>query len=463
MQFNELLHWSDGQFLQPHHFQYLQRVTGVNNRANRSLSLSYPYGLVDFELDREALSGARVVVKRFSAITQGGQELSMPGNCVISPLDLTKVMTQNANEIEIYAAVPVFSEFDANLSENNNTAEKKRYILQKRQIRDENFGNNEITLVTRRINARLTTNFDDNKDMDLLPIAKLSIVSHDKSGNSITLNEKFVPPFIHMNDDNPILGLVTGLLVDMRRCRDKTLDALSSAKSAGQSKTGIEALNEKLWLRILTLYETRLSELNAMRSLCPCQLYLELISLLAELMSLEPDNSVTEIPRYNHEDCYPQFTSVIKDIRSFILASGAADYRKFDFFPINDGQYLFTKLEMEDLIGLQEIYLAVKTDAQQNTVISEIETGDTFKLINPESKTMRVRGVQLVAERYPPRYLPILKNTTWFHLKIHDSTQVWREIREEKGIIIDYAVKLFPALEAALYITLRNELAEWKK
>ncbi|MDR2404735.1 MAG: type VI secretion system baseplate subunit TssK, partial [Spirochaetaceae bacterium] len=68
MRYEELLHWNDGQFLQPHHFQYQQRISSEYIRHNRSFFLPYAYGFLDFELDLEALEGGRVAVKRFSAV-----------------------------------------------------------------------------------------------------------------------------------------------------------------------------------------------------------------------------------------------------------------------------------------------------------------------------------------------------------------------------------------------------------
>jgi type VI secretion system ImpJ/VasE family protein len=455
MQYDELLHWSDGQFLQPHHFQYLQRLSSEYARHDRSLSLLHPYGLIDLEFDREALSGSRFVVKRFSAIMASGQEISMPGNCAFSPLDLTAALEQNPNELTVYAALPLWTEFDANLLEDTNSLEKRRYLAQRKRIRDENSGDNEITVVTRRLNARLVTNMDNTKDMELLPLAKLSVLSHDRSENALAVNEKYIPPFLRIGADNPLAGSITGLLVDIRRCRDKALDTLSQgrASNGGERQAGDDTVKR---FRALNIYEVRLSALMETGRASPFTLYFELISFLAELMAIDPYNSINGIQHYNHEDCGPQFSVIIKDIRSFILAGGSADYRKFDFFPVEDGRYLFTRIKTEDLAGMEEAYLAVKTGAEMNTVISELETGDTFKLTNPESRQMRVRGIKLTAERFPPRYLPILKDTLWFHLDLQESARVWREIREENGMIIDYAPDVFSSLEASLYITLGN-------
>jgi hypothetical protein len=61
--------------------------------------------------------------------------------------------------------------------------------------------------------------------------------------------------------------------------------------------------------------------------------------------------------------------------------------------------------------------------------------------------------MKLVGMRYPPRFLPILERTIWFRLDLAESAKVWRDMCEEKGMIIDYAQNLFPGLETSLFIT----------
>jgi predicted component of type VI protein secretion system len=133
MRFDQFLHWNSGQFLQPHHFQYFQRVGAQYNRLNRHFSLPYADGLIDFELDAEALNGARVVVKHFSAIMNDGLELSEPGNCILKPLDLAEALKSYPAELVISIAVPYWSELEANLTDDSRPEAKKIYLT--REIR----------------------------------------------------------------------------------------------------------------------------------------------------------------------------------------------------------------------------------------------------------------------------------------------------------------------------------------
>jgi type VI secretion system ImpJ/VasE family protein len=458
MRFEELLHWNDGQFLQPHHFQYQQRVTQGFLRLNRSLSLPHAYGLLDFEIDLEALKSGRVGVKRFSAVMGDGLELSMPGNCVLKPLYLGEALKQNPASLTVYLAAPYWSEFEANLADEEAPLEKKLYLPRKKRVRDENAGDNEITLITRGINARLVTDRDDTKDMQLLPILKLNVLTRDINQPLVRLDEKYLPPFMMLTADDPLFNMAAGLLPDIRRCRDKqqnTLISQPAREAAGQfSRTdAYDDARTLLLLRTLNYYDLRLSSLLKDGFISPFTLYLELASFLAELTGLNPRNGIREIRSYDHDDRFPVFAELFKDIRSFIRSEGGAGYVKLNFTPIENGDYLFAGIKTEDIAEVNEMYLAVRTTADSGEVIRSLEQGDTFKLINPGAKSLRIRGMKLMGLRFPPRFLPALDRTLWFRLDFNESAKVWRDMCEEKGMVIDYARDLFPSLESSLFIT----------
>jgi type VI secretion system ImpJ/VasE family protein len=454
MRFEEQIHWTDGQFLQPHHFQYMQRVTAGYNRFNRYFSLAYAWGLINFELDLEALDAARVAVRRFSAVMPDGLELSEPGNCILKPLDLGEALKKFPESLTVYVATPFWSELEANLASEASAQEKKLFLTQKKHVRDENTGDNEITLITRRLNARFVSDLDDLRDMQLLPVLKLLVSRQSESEVSVKVDGRFIPPFMMLTADSPIFNSASGLLADVRRCRDKIQHSLVSVKFGPEKFSGQDGWNVAQ-LRLLNRYETRLSALLVSGHISPFDLHLELASFLSELMSQKPMNGIREIKKYVHDDSAPQFIELFNDIRSFIMEEGGLEYVKLDFSPIEEGNYLFSPLETGDILRMKELYLAVHADAGDAEVIRALELGDTFKLINPASKTMRIRGLKLGAIQYPPRFLPVLSKTLWFKPEIEGSPRVWLEMCEEKGIIIDYARAMFPGLKVSLFITVK--------
>ena len=458
MQFEELLHWNDGQFLQPHHFQYQQRQNMVLWQNNRILSCPYPWGLIEFEIDEYSLAAGRVAVKRFSAILRDGTALSMPGNCLLQPLDLQETLKKNPGEITVYLALPHWSEFEANLVEADSSqqgapAERRRYIPQKRRLRDENTGSNEITLITRQFNVRLSADPQDDKDAQIMPVLKLNVLSQDKTERALEINDKYFPPYVILAASSSLYGILQGLIADIRRCRDKALDILTSLNFKSDNLSGYNAYTV-LRLKTLNVYEQRISSLLSSGNVHPYTMYLELTSLLCELMAYDPVNSVRGIKRYDHNDSAPAFMEIIKDIRSFILKEGSIDFICLPFKPIENGRYLYTPITPEDVFRTKSAYLALSSSGDKDSVIKAVEDGDTFKLINPQSKQLRIRGIKLTEEAYPPRFLPVLAATIWFKLDLGESARIWREITDEGGMVVDYVANMFPGLELSLYLSL---------
>ncbi|MCQ2914193.1 MAG: type VI secretion system baseplate subunit TssK [Alphaproteobacteria bacterium] len=453
MRFDESIHWNNGLFMQPHHLQYMQRYIDSMAHANRQLISSYPYGLIDFVPDLDALSGDRVVIKRLSAVMPDGTEISQPGNCVIHPLDLKNVLNEQVSSFKVYLGIPVWSEFDANLSENEKNEKKRRFLTVEKSIRDENTGDDEISVVTRRLNVSLLTEFDDMEDMVTIPLMKINVLINDNAEKRLECDEKFIPPFIVVSNDSSLVSLVSNLMSEVRRCRDKLLNDLMLTKFTSENFSGAEAYNT-LQYRVLNLYENRLSMEISGCKISPFELYFELRSFLAELMGLHPLNEIKEIQNYNHLDCSPQFYELVNDIQSMIMSEGGASYIALKLNPIDDGDYLFTEIQTQHIVKASEFYLAVRADLEDRRVIQALEKGDTFKIINPRAKMMRIRGIKLSEMRYPPRFLPNLNNTLWFKLDVEETPKTWQDICSEHGILVDYAKDLFPSLEATLFLTI---------
>ena len=59
MKYPQYVHWSEGQFLQPHHFQQMQRSLIETIVSERALYTPYPEGLVSIEIDEDALRSRR--------------------------------------------------------------------------------------------------------------------------------------------------------------------------------------------------------------------------------------------------------------------------------------------------------------------------------------------------------------------------------------------------------------------
>lgn len=456
MRFDENVQWSEGLFLQQHHMQVMQRFQEQKLRKERYFHTPFPYGLIDFELDNDALNNYRIVLKQISAIMPEGEELSMPGNTIISPLDVTEEIQKHVTSFTVCLALPIWSEYDGNLAEEGDSASRRQYISHETMVRDENSGDNEIAMIRQRFNARLTTDQRDNNDMELLPILKLTPKYYDTAEAALEIDRSYIAPFMMLSSDCPLLDMTIELNIQIANRKNKLLYDLAAANFTVDAMSG-SVLFSVLQLQTLSNYEGRLSSLLHSNRIAPFDLYMELKSLLAELSALQPLREFGVTEEYNHLNYAPQFTKLFTDIRSLIMAEGVSSYIKLPFAKTDGKEYSSLSIKDSQLNDADEFYLALTCAGDPRKIVNAVENGDNFKLVNPSSASMRIRGVKLVEMRYPPRFLPAIPDTIWFKLNKDESPRIWKDICNEHGMALDWAEEIFPKLEATLFVTVLNQ------
>lgn len=453
MRFDEQVHWSEGLFMQPQHLQRMQRGLEDLSRRQRELSMSFPYGLTEFELDGEALKSRRVVVKRLSAVMPDGQELSMPGNCSVAPLTLDFDGSASGGAVTVYLRLPRWSTVEPNLTQSAGAA--GRFLLRETQLTDENTSDNEIPVMVRTLNASLTADPHDDTSFTLLPVVRLNWSVINSSQPMLTLDDDYMPPFLRVSSDCPLLSMCGELVFQLRSSRNSMLSVLSQDGFDPVSATSRSVLRV-MRLQSVNRYEHRLfSELVPDR-ITPYALYLELLSLLGELEAQEPLARTFEIKNYVHDDAMPAFKALLERIRGILLQGGVSSALSFEFVSGTDG-CLELEVKDERVYEAGEIFIALSYTGDLNDRVADIEEGDKFRLLNRGSYGDRIRGVKLARLRFPPHYLPNLPGTVWFRLMTSESERMWTHISEEKRMIIDCVHDIFPNLKAALYVNVAEK------
>lgn len=452
MRFDEQIHWSEGLFLQQHHLQRMQRLLSDLSRKQRELVLPFAYGLCDLELDLDALKSRRVVVQRMSAILPDGQELSMPGNCSVSPLTLN-FEENSGNDVMIYLRLPKWSDVEPNLV--SQAGRGGRYLLRETSVKDENSSDDEIPVMVRTLNVSLTADPQDADNFTLLPLLRLNWAVINSSQPSLRLDDSYMPPFISLSKDCPLLGMCSELLFQIRSAKNSIIASLSS-EGYDPATVSPRHLVKLMKLKTLSRFEYRLASELIPECITPYFLYLELVDLLGELQALEPFVNAGDNICYNHDDCLPVFKKILKLIRDILLQGGVSSALSFSFVQPEGKSYFELNIADERVFTSHDIFLALSYGGDLATRIKDIEGGDKFRLLDRASIADRIRGVKLVRLRYPPQYLPSLTNTVWFRVMTEESERVWSWISEEKNMVIDCVNDLFPNLKATLYVNVED-------
>lgn len=454
MRFEEPLHWAEGQFLQPHHFQEQDRINYMYRTAERSFYLYYREGLIEFKLDAEALRSRRVAVTELSAILPDGLAVSMPGNIELEPLTLMLDAKETGKEITVYLSVPLYSLQDPNLSEDQ--ALTRRYGLHEVTRADANTADNETVLVKHRYCARLITDPSTAGNCAILPLVRLRWQSLSGESPVLEIAEDYIPPYVVLPANSAIFNLTSELIYELKLSRDKLVSDLDMGSFDPKMPAGDQIL-QLMRLKILNEAVCDLRAALVPGSVTPFSLYRMISRLLAGLLSLEPRRDQNSIIAYDHYNLSEVFKSLALNIRAFLSTGGKASYIQIAFEPTSD-HTLQAKLSEEHLIKGRQYYLSLDIGQQNSQLISMVETGDNLRVLDQKSVESRVRGIKLTHLRYPPRFLPSSEGKSlWFRLEREESARMWRYIVEDKTMVIDYAQEIFERMQASLFVTVIDD------
>lgn len=454
MHFTEQVHWADGLFLQPHHFQILQRNLIESVRNERSFYLPYKYGLIDLDINRDALLSRRVVINSFSAIMPDGQELSMPGNCTLSPLNIDKPTSLTDNVLVVYLVLPSYSAQSGNLSTPSHP--RGLYQLKENHVYDENSGDNEIVLITRRMNPYLEVQRERIANSSYIPLMRLNWISYQGQEPVLVLDEEYMPPFIMLSPKCQISLLVNELLFLIKNYREHLLEGLENSNFESKPVQGSDLL-KLMQLSILSEAHTQLTNTVMLYKITPFAIYNEIAVLLSKLQALDFNHQLPNIPTYNHDDALPQFKWLVEQIKTQLSADSQVSYfTRVDFILTKNPQILVAVLDDVELTQNSELYLMLKVTNPSEKLIKEVLVGDNLRVLDSSSIEMRMRGFKLVFQRFAPRQLPSVAGSMCFKIDIAETPEFYTNVQKDRVLIIDRAIDIFENLQASLFVINSN-------
>ena len=99
------VHWSEGMFLRPQHFQAADRFWTELTQTSARWDNPYNYGVVAIELSEEALANYQVQVTRCHARMKDGTLVVLDAGQEPDRVDLKEAF-QNQSEVRVFLAIP---------------------------------------------------------------------------------------------------------------------------------------------------------------------------------------------------------------------------------------------------------------------------------------------------------------------------------------------------------------------
>src|SRR5688572_9511381 len=448
------VHWYEGLFLQPHHLQAMQRESMNRASSESALGYAFPYGVVESDLSRDALENRIVRFDRLRVVMPSGLEVNVPEDADLPPLDFAKKAVPASGSLLIKVAVPLWYPLRANTIEVGGDGEagagaaaenkdwKRRYRVRETEVVDENTGRNAYPIQVRKINAKLIVDGEDETDMEVLPLVR---VTHPAAGDvgMPRRDDEFFPPCLVMEGWPPLRDLILELVDQVEATRAQLVKEITREGFDIQALKPIQ-FKQLMKLRTLNSLTPRLRHYVGVSRVPPLEMYLIMRELLGELAAMVPDDDQYEMPDYDHDNCAVGFIDLCNRIRGLL---GEVETAVFVKIPLKHAQGAYAAREIKpEHLTLAEYFLAIQSAMDPAQVATLVHNPDKFKLMPLKRVHSAVRGVELRFDHHPPSQLPSGAGLSYFRLTRGSpgSQKMWDYIAEGKELGIT-----FPGVDAS--------------
>jgi type VI secretion system protein ImpJ len=298
--------------LGPHHVQAQSRYFEDSVRFAVTGLCFAPYGLMGWELDREALHNGTVSLIHARGILPDGVPFQMP-DCDPAPAarEISELFSPIRESLTMFLGIAPRRAEGANCAlggegERSDT----RYAAETLVVADENTGRDDKSVQVGRKQIRLLLDSEVTEDLVSLPIAR---VKRDASGHFV-YDPNFIPPCLDIMASERLMTLLRQLIEILE---DKST-ILSQAKGGGgKTPSGWSAQDvASFWF----LHAVN-SGLAPLRHFCfarrghPEQLFLELSRLAGALCTFGLESHPRTLPLYDHAHLQECFEALEKHIR----------------------------------------------------------------------------------------------------------------------------------------------------
>jgi type VI secretion system protein ImpJ len=430
------VHWHEGMFLRPHHFQMVQRHWAHTAQLQERWDRHYCWGLRRIELDLDALANYRLVVRALQARLRDGTLVSLPEDGIVPALELKNAFERSAN-LTVYLAVPMLHLGKANVGADG-VVEGARYLLDTQELEDENTGVNPQLVQVRLLNLRLLLSTDDHTGYEVLPIARIE--KSPKAEAVPQLDLSYVPPVLACDGWQPLQAGIVQTLYDRIGKKIELLSAQVVSRGITfdtHSQGGPLLLAE---LRVLNEAHALLGVLAFAQGVHPFPMYVELCRLVGQLAVFDAARRTPPLPHYDHDDlggCYYRVKQILDALLNLFIEPA---YKERAF--IGAGLRMQVSLEPSWLESTWQLFIGVQSPLDAEECIRLLtKPGQLDMKVGSSDRVDTIfrlgqAGLRITPCTRPPQALPAEAGLLYFQLARESQEAEWNQVHRSLTLAI---------------------------
>lgn len=433
--------WSEGLFLQPHHFQQADRYTEalVGGLARRVAP--YAWGVSALEIDTEVLKVGQFAIKSCAGLTQDGTVFRVPESEDHPPaLDVPA----DTKDCVVYLSVPQRRQGAAEADMTGAELSATRFRPAELEVTDTaGSGKKAAMLTVGKLRLQFALEVDDLADRLVIPIARIVEVRSDQE---VILDSGFIPSCLDLR----AAPALDGFAQELEGLLQHRMTALSGRMAQGGSTKGAAEIQDFLLLMAINRNLPVVRHSLSVENQHPVQFFRECVALAGELATfMASEKHPPQFDPYQHHDLTTCFAPVIRLLRQYL--SSVLEQTAVSI-PLDPRKYGISVGVIADrkLIGNAGFVLAVKADVPSENIrrhfagqskIGPVE--EIRQLVNSALPGIPMRPLPVA-----PRQIPFSANTVYFELD--GDNQYWGKMRTSGGVAVHVSGE-YPGLSMELW------------
>lgn len=437
--------WSEGLFLRPQLFQQQERYLEYYAHKRAATITPFFWGFAQYEIDHEALSYGKLVLRSGRGVLPDGTPFDIPGHAAL-PEPLT-IASEHLGKL-IYLAVPLrLDNSDETIFDEYDLGSLARFSAQEAELNDTNAirqGPKPVQLAQLRL--RLVLESEMTESWIGLPLTRVRAIQPD--GSVLLHTEDYIPPVTGYAANSLLTEWLTHLngLVKMRA----EMLAQRLSNSDGKASASAEIV-DYLLLQIFNKYEPVLDHLRHIPEMPPIVLYQELAKFAGELSTFirVKTRRPRPAPGYDHAQLYPSIRPLVDDIHELLNQILVRAGQMIPLESRGNGVWSATILPGE-LRSFSSLVLAVAAQLPMDVLQHQYAAQAKFSAPQQLHELVRshLPGLELHALPVPPRQIPYSAGYVYFELI--KSGPFWEKIAST-GAIATHVAGDFPGLKMELW------------
>ncbi len=437
--------WTEGLFLQPHHFQQADRYTEalVGGLARRLTP--YAWGVSALEIDDQALKVGQFALKSCAGLTQDGTVFRIPQTDDFPP---ALEIPDTIKDCVIYLSVPQRRQGATEVDLTGAEQSVSRLRPSEIEVTDVmSTDRKTVTLGVGKTRLQFALAVDDLSDRLVIPIARIVEVRPNKE---VILDGAFMASCTDVRAAAPLAGFMR----EMEGLLGHRMTALSGRLSSAGSTRAVAEISDFLLLMVVNRALPLFRHLSMIENVHPATAYAECIQLAGELSTfMATDKRAPEFPGYRHDDLTRSFSPVIRALRQYL--SSVLEQTAISI-PLEPRKYGISVGVISDrkLISTAGFVLAVTAEVPDEAVrrhfagqakIGPVE--EIRQLVNSALPGITLRPLPVA-----PRQIPYHAGVVYFQLD--SDSPYWGKMTTSGGIAVHISGE-YPGLAMELW-AIRN-------